>query len=152
MKSWIWLRALAAILLLFATGHTMGTLSPKVTHGPAEATVLAAMQGVRFPMMGFERSYWELYQGFALTVSLMLFLMAVLAWQVSGVSRRNPATALPMAWTLLVWCVGIAVLGWMYFFWAPIGFATLAAVVAAGAIVLLRREGRAAATSVAARL
>jgi hypothetical protein len=152
MRSWIWLRALAAILLLFAAGHTLGTLSSTVRHGPAEATVLAAMRGARFPMMGFERSYWELYQGFALTVGLMLFLMAVLAWQVGGVSRRNGATALPMAWTLLVWCVGIAVLGWMYFFWAPIGFATLGAVVAAEAIVLLRRERRATTAAADARL
>jgi len=52
MKPWIWLRALAILLAVFAVGHTLGTAAPKVTRGPGEAVVFAAMQDFRFPVMG----------------------------------------------------------------------------------------------------
>jgi hypothetical protein len=59
MKSWLWLRAFAVVMGLFALGHTLGTAAPRVTRGPREAALFFAMQSYRFPVMGFERSYWD---------------------------------------------------------------------------------------------
>src|SRR5678816_2906646 len=73
-------RTLAVILALFAAGHTLGTTAPHVTHGAAEASVVRAMQDFRFPIMGFERSYWEFYIGFALTIGVQLALMAAVSY------------------------------------------------------------------------
>jgi hypothetical protein len=140
MKSWVWLRALAVILGLFALGHTLGTAAPKVTRGAREAVVVGAMQSYRFPMMGFDRTYWEFYRGFAITISVLMFVLAAMAWQLGEVSRRNPREALPMAVSLLVACVGLLVTGVEFFFAAPIVFSALAAVVATWVVVLLRRE------------
>jgi len=120
MKPWIWLRALAILLAVFAVGHTLGTAAPKVTRGPGEAVVFAAMQDFRFPVMGFERTYWEFYRGFALIISLQLLLMMAFAWQVGTISRHSRRLALPLAITLQLGCVGLAILGWMFFFGAPI--------------------------------
>src|SRR5262249_54004683 len=72
MKAYIWLRCLAALLALFTIGHTLGTYSPKVVRGPAEAAMFQAMQSFRFPIMGFERTHWDFYRGFAITVSVLL--------------------------------------------------------------------------------
>ena len=139
-KAATWLRVLAVILGLFALGHTLGTAAPKVTRGVREAVVFRAMQGYRFPMLGFERSYWEFYRGFALTISLLMFVLAALAWQLAAVSRRAPREALPMAVSLLVGCVGLLVLGVAFFFIPPIVFSAAAVGVAGWVVVLLRRE------------
>ena len=142
MKASMWLRALAVVMLLFAAGHTLGTASPKVTRGPLEAALFAAMQGYRFPVMGFERSHWDFYRGFAQTISVWMVVVAVIAWQVARVGRRHAGEALPLAVTLLVGCVGQLLLATRFFFALPMVFA--AATVGCGgmAVVLLRREAR----------
>jgi len=142
MKSSTWLRVLAVVLGLFALGHTVGTAAPKVTRGVRERIVFSAMQGYQFPVMGFDRSYWDFYRGFALTISVLMVVMAVVAWQLAEVSRRNPRAALPMAVTLLVGSVGLLVLGLEFFFAAPILFSGVAVGVAGWVVVLLRRETR----------
>ncbi len=83
MKPWIWLRVLAGIFAFFTLGHTLGTAAPHVTRGAGEAAVFRAMQGFRFPIMGFNRTYWDFYRGIALTISLLLLALTIIAWQLS---------------------------------------------------------------------
>ena len=132
-----WLRALGVIFILFSAGHTAGVVSPP-SHGPAVA-VYETMQRVRFPAMGFERTYGEFYLGFGLFVSAAFLILAALAFQLAAVSRRHPAEVWPMAVTLLVGCLASAVLSWRYFFIAPIVMSVAAVAVAAGAVAALRR-------------
>jgi hypothetical protein len=143
MKPWIWLRGLAVLLALFAVGHTLGTAAPHVTRGPQEAAVFEAMQGFSFRVMGFTRTHWEFYRGFALIISVQLLLMATIAWQLSAVSRRDPRRALPMAITLQLGCVGLLVFGWMFFFAAPILMSIMAVLGSTVIVVLLARNSRA---------
>ena len=140
MKPWIWLRVLAVLLAIFAVGHTLGAAAPKVTRGPQEAAVFAAMQDFRFPLMGFKRSYWEFYRGFALIISLQLLVMMAIAWQLSTVSRRSRRLALPMAITLQIGCVGLAILSWMFFFGAPIVLSAMCVVCSTVAVTLLAKN------------
>jgi hypothetical protein len=140
VSSSVWLRALAVILALFTLGHTLGTASPKATRGASESMVFFAMKSYRFPVFGFERSYWDFYRGFALTVSVLMAVMAIAAWQLSAIARRHPAEAVPMAVTLLVGSVGLLVLGWMFFFTPPIVFSVAAVGCAGMAVVRLRAE------------
>ncbi|MDQ6634485.1 MAG: hypothetical protein M3Z10_06965 [Gemmatimonadota bacterium] len=143
MRSSTWLRALAVVLGLFTLGHTLGTSSPKVTHGARESIVFAAMQGFRFPMMGFERSHWDFYRGFAISGSVLMAVMAVVAWQLASIARRYPREALPMAWTLLLGSVGLLVVCWAFFFAVPIVFSAVAVLLAGMAVVALRAESTA---------
>jgi hypothetical protein len=140
MKPYIWLRSLAVVLALFAAGHTLGTAAPRVTRGPGETAVFDAMQAFRFPIMGFDRTYWEFYRGFALTISLLLVAMMVIAWQLSAISRRDARAAIPMAITLQLSCVGLLVLGWMFFFGGPIVMSGVAVVLSTVAVALLVRD------------
>ena len=142
MRASIWLRTLAVVMLLFAVGHTLGTASPKVTRGPLEAALFAAMQGYRFPVMGVERSHWDFYRGFAQTISVLMLVVAAFAWQVARIGRRNAAEALPLAVTLLVGCVGQLLLAMRFFFALPIVFAAATVGCAAMAVLRLRGEGR----------
>jgi hypothetical protein len=141
-RSSTWLRALAVVLGLFALGHTLGADFPKVRRGPSEAVVFDAMQSFRFPVMGFERSYWDFYRGFALTISVTMVVMAAVSWQLAGIAQRSPREALPMAVTLLVGCVGLLVVSWMFFFAPPVVFSAVAVACASMAVVRLRGEGR----------
>jgi hypothetical protein len=140
MKSRIWLKILSCLLAIFAIGHTLGTAAPKVTRGPGEASVFEAMQSFRFPIMGFNRTYWELYRGFALVISLQLLVMMAIAWQLSVISAKNPRQALPMAITLQIGCIGLLVLSWMFFFAAPIFMAFVAVLCASFAVIQLARK------------
>lgn len=142
--STVWLRALGVVLALFALGHTLGTASPKVTRGAAEGAVFFAMQRFTFPVMGFERSHWDFYRGFAISVSVLMAVMALVAWQLSTIARRSPAQAMPMTITLLAGCVGLLVLCWSFFFWPPIVFSIGAVACAAAAMLRLRQEMRTA--------
>ena len=135
-----WLRALAVVLLLFALGHTLGTASPRATRGFAESAVFAAMQHYRFPVAGFERSYWDFYRGFAFSISVLLAALAAIAWQAGGVAIEHPAAAWLMAMTLLVACLGLLVIGVEYFFAPPIAIAALAVVCAGMAVLRLGEE------------
>lgn len=139
MKAWIWLRALAGVLVFFTIGHTIGVLKPPAAGMPA-AAVLATMGSVHFPIMGFERSYGEFYRGFGLFVSLEFAILAVLAYQVSGLSRRHPKQALPMAITLQAACMASAILSWLFFFAAPIVTSLVAVVCSTVALVMLARD------------
>lgn len=130
-RAFPWARTLAVVLFLFALGHTMGTAAPRVTRGAPEAALFTAMQSYQFRVMGFDRSYWDFYRGFALTISVLMFAMAALAWQIQPLVRDDPRRARPLAITLLLGCIGLAVLSWLFFFGAPIAFAMIAVACAA---------------------
>ena len=138
----LWLRATAVILAFFAVGHTVGTAVPRVTHGAEEEALFRAMQGFRFPVMGFTRSYWEFYRGFSVTISVLLAALAVFAWQLGNLSRRNPAATLPLAATMLASCLATAVVTFVYFFSAPMFLSALAVLISANAVRLVARDAK----------
>jgi hypothetical protein len=140
MKSWMWLRGLAVLLALFAAGHTLGTASPHVTRGAQEAALFDAMQSFRFPIMGFNRSYWDFYRGFALTISVLMFALMVMAWQTAAISKRVGRAALPLVITLQLACVGLLVVGWFFFFGGPIVFSVGAVLLSTLAAIATARE------------
>ncbi|HJQ09524.1 MAG TPA: hypothetical protein VJ840_00705 [Gemmatimonadaceae bacterium] len=138
----IWFRLLAGVLAFFTFGHTVGTRHA-ITDRPQEALVIAAMKGFRVPVMGFERTYWEFYRGFSVSISILLATLMVFAWQVASLSRRDPGAAFPFAVTLLVACIAQAVISFAYFFTAPIITSILTVVCAAiGTALLARERGR----------
>ncbi len=139
MKPWIWFRALAVILGIFTLGHTLGTRHA-VTTAPGEAAVIAGMQGYRVPVMGFLRTYWEFYRGFSISISVLLATLMVIAWQLATMSRRNPREALPLAVTVLLACVGQAIISFIYFFTAPMLMSVAAVVCAGMGVALLVRD------------
>jgi hypothetical protein len=135
MKSATALKFLSAILFLLALGHTLGTAIPSVERGAPEAAVFAAMQGFRFPIMGFTRSYWDFYRGLALNETVLLLMLVAITWQLAAIARRNPREALPIAITLLIGCAGLLIVGWEFFFSIPI--VMLAAAVTCATIVVV---------------
>jgi hypothetical protein len=79
----------------------------------------------------------DFQRGFALMITVLLLLMAAIAWQLGTISKQNRRVALPMAVTLLLGCVGLLILSWLFFFAAPIATSALCVVCATVAVALL---------------
>ena len=84
-------RISAAILVLFAAGHTFGFLSftPPTPDGVA---VRDAMNNVYFTAAGSKLSYGGFYRGFGLSITINTLFMALLSWHLGTVARTAPET------------------------------------------------------------
>ena len=118
MKQSILLRTASVLSLILCAGHTYGTLNNS-SRGPEEAAVFMAMQAYPFNIMGFRRTHWDFYRGFSLLFSVTLLLLAVLLWQLGGMSKTDPARARPMIGALALGYLGYTLLCGIYFWTAP---------------------------------
>jgi hypothetical protein len=98
------------------------------TRGPEEDTVLGALGAYRFQIMGFTRSHHDFYVGEGWYLSLALFVVIVLTWQLAGLAVAQPAVVRRLVVLPLLFAVGSAVLCGLYFFIAPLVMSALAAV------------------------
>ncbi|MBV8055361.1 MAG: hypothetical protein JO071_09000 [Deltaproteobacteria bacterium] len=123
MKHWIWLRVAAILQALGTILHTIatasGTASGSATPGAREQAVLEAMRGFHFDIMGSSRSVWDFYRGYEFSMTAVFAVLAVLMWQLSGLSRADSRQALPLIVTVLVCTILLDILSWTYFFAGP---------------------------------
>jgi|ERR1700693_2916585 len=131
-----WLYRIAAILLvLFATGHTIGFLKfvPPTPEGKA---VMESMNTVTL-LPSAPYTYGGFYRGFGLLVTVYFLFAAFVAWHLGELARKLPAAAgsLPRVFFFLQF-VGLA-LTWRYFPRPPIVFSALTTLCAGGAAFLM---------------
>ena len=119
MKPWIWLRIAAGLQTFHSIAHTLGGTPRVAQRGAAEEALFNAMQSFHFEVMGANRSHWDFYQGFSLTIGVNLLILAVLTWQMGNLSRTDSHAARPLLVTLLLSEILIVALSWIYFFAAP---------------------------------
>jgi hypothetical protein len=79
MKPALLLRIAAVLTFVHAVLHTIGGVFGEPDPGPATAAV-QAMKMNQFLLMGNTRSYWDLYRGFGLAVTIFLTVEAVIFW------------------------------------------------------------------------
>jgi Kef-type K+ transport system membrane component KefB len=116
-------RISGALLVLFAVGHTLGFTN---TTGLVGAdTVVGLMKSVRFPIQGFERSYWNFFVGFGLVETVFLLFAAGLSWSLARTPREVRAQIPAATWGLAICFLAVTILSWGYFFVIPGVFATL---------------------------
>jgi hypothetical protein len=125
MSATLLYRIASIVLVLFASGHTLGF---RRVHPAWKIDVVADMKSHSFAVQGFTRTYWDFYVGFGFFVSLLLLFAAVLAWQLGGLPREQLRQMALLTWSFAICSVGIAALSWRYFFAAPATFSTLLAV------------------------
>jgi len=117
MRPSLFLRVGAGLTLLFAVGHTLGAFeswSP-----PGDTPVLQSMKTFRFDASGVSRTYWDFYVGFGLYLSVLLFLQAVVLWQLATMAREEPARIRPVILMFLVAsAIGTYVI-WTFIFVVP---------------------------------
>ena len=121
------LRIAAILSFLYFLGHSAGMPWTPSTSGAGEA-VVRGMQLVRFDVFGSSRTYWDFYQGFGLTLSVLQLLGSVVLWLLAGLAADAPAQVRPFVLAFFVANVAQLVLVLRYFFLPPIVFCIAIAV------------------------
>jgi len=139
-KPTLWLRLAAIIMLLQATGHTLGGVIFYRAHTPAEAAVMQAMQSSEVHVAGVTRSLWEFYYGWGLAVGALAYVLAGLAWVTGGLVQRVPIGLDPLFFLLIAGSLSQTALSLRYFFALPAGLTAAAALACAIGWMLYRKR------------
>jgi hypothetical protein len=125
-------RLAAALLLLFAVGHTLGFQQSDPTWGVDQ--VLGSMKSTHFAIQGFSRTYWDFFTGAGMTVGVLYLFAAVLAWQLGDLADDTLAHMRATAWGFACCFAAVTVVSYRYLFWIPIVLSgTIAACLSAAA-------------------
>jgi len=128
-KPWIWLRVAAVFLFLFVLAHGAGMLAGAGKFRDAqERAVIEALENYRFDIFGTTRSHGDFYTGLNWFLTVSTLVLALLTWQLSSVSRREPRSARPMTVTLCLGAIAFTVLCCLYFFILPLALYAGAAI------------------------
>lgn len=107
-------RIAAAVLVLFAAGHTFGFLKFKPPT-PEGVAVRDAMDNVHFTLGSRSYSYGGFYRGFGHFCTAYLLFAVFLAWHLGGLARTSPQAIGPLGWVFFALQVASLVLSWKYF-------------------------------------
>jgi hypothetical protein len=129
VKPTIFLRAASILTFIHAALHTIGGVFGKPR---AEAlTVIDAMKGHQFLVMGSPRTYWDFFFGYGLILGILLLVEAVLFWQLGEIAGSQPKLIRPILVTFILAFCATAIVAGLYFFLAP----TITEVIIAGCLV-----------------
>ena len=119
MKTSTALRIAAVVTFVFFAGHTSGyPWTPDA--GPTELTVIDAMKGHSFDVVGSSRTYWDFYVGFGLAIGLFQLMQAVILWQLAGIARTNAAVVRPIVTVFFIAYIINAIIALKFLFVIPL--------------------------------
>ena len=98
MKASLFYRIAAVLLLLFEAGHTSGF----PWSDPKWGVDLGSMRSTHFYIMGFSRTYWDLFVAAGLSVGVFYLFAAILAWQLGRLPAETLALMRGTAWAFAV--------------------------------------------------
>jgi len=138
MKVWILLRIASISFLSIFLGHTMALLKPS-ERGPAEETILQALKGYQFPLMGSVRSHFDFYLGSSWVVSIFMIVLVALLWILSQQSKKNPRSVLGLIVVIFLGSLPFTAICWLQFFAVPGIAATISTLALFAAVVQIRQ-------------
>jgi len=120
MKSSLFYRVAAVLLLLFAAAHLFGFRQSDPKWGVD--ALLGSMRSIHFDVGGFNRTYWDLFLAAGFSVGVFFLFSAILAWQLGSLSTDTLARMRGTAWAFAVCFAAITFLSWRYLFLPPFVF------------------------------
>lgn len=120
MKSSMFYRVAAVLLLLFAIAHTLGFRQSDPTWGVD--ALLASMRSIHFDVQGSSRTYWDLFLAAGFSVGVFYFFSAILAWQLGGLPADILARMRGVRWAFALCFAAIMLVSWRYLFIMPVVF------------------------------
>jgi len=142
MAARLWLRISALVASLFALGHTLG--GRKYWSPQGETPVLQQMRDVHFAVMGVNRSYFDFYMAFGYSLSVSMFMQAILLWQLSGLVATDAARVRPMIAVITGAAVISGIIAWLLIFPVPAYFSLV--LIMCLVVALLKAGSRQSAT------
>lgn len=120
MRPSVLYRIAAALLLLFAVGHTLGFRESDPSWGVD--ALLGLMRSIHFDVQGFSRTYWDIFVAAGFSVGVFYLFAAVLAWQLGGLPAQTLAAMRITVWAFALCFAGITIVSCRYLFIVPIVF------------------------------
>lgn len=137
MKPAIFLRIASLLALLEVLGHTFLFVTYRPRHSSEEIAVVESMKSHAFNFGGLApHSYWELYFGYGLFVTVGCLIEAGVLWQLASLVKVAPAQVRTLAAIFFVGEAGYIFLIWKYFS-LPIPLASHSGIALCMAIVFL---------------
>jgi hypothetical protein len=134
------LRAVAILMAVGDIGHTSGVLRT-IPRSLADGGLLAPLQNFHIVMMGTSRTHWDFYVGFGLAVTFQFLTVAGLAWLTANLADTEPQRAKPFIWLMLAAQSAGLVIGYVYFFAAPLVMTLLTMILLVWSLVQLGMIG-----------
>jgi hypothetical protein len=97
------------------------------------------MKSVNFEFAGERSTYWSLYYGWGLLISVLLVTMGIVLWLMADLARLAPRRVGAIAGILSASSLVGAYLSWRFFYKPPFAFYLVIGAVLLTATVQLRR-------------
>jgi hypothetical protein len=83
------IRLSSILVVLLMVGHTSAYPWTSI-HGLQETRLVDLMKSVEFEFLGERSTYWSLYFGWGLLISVLLLTLAIILWLLSDLARLAP--------------------------------------------------------------
>jgi hypothetical protein len=131
MKPTFFLRLAAILVLIFCVMHTLGGVVARPAPG-IQAAAVESMQSHSFDVMGHQRTFWDFHVGYGISITVVLFVHAILFWQLSILAKTDAYKIRPLFIPLFLEFLAFVPIDYRYFFFGPsLSSALIAALLAA---------------------
>jgi hypothetical protein len=112
-------RSASVLLFVFFLLHTGGGMLAQKSAGPASDTVFEAMKRVHFDFNGSDCTWYGVWFGMGLSVSIFLLFSAIVAWELEKAPKELWPRLEVVSWAFVVSHALNTVISWKYFFAGP---------------------------------
>jgi hypothetical protein len=138
------IRLSSILVVLLMAGHTSAYPWTSI-NSPQEIQLVDSMKSVEFEFLGERSTYWSLYFGWGLLVSVLLLTLAIILWLLSDLAPVAPRRVGVIIGLFSASCSVGAYLSFRYFYLPPfILFLAICAILLTAAAQLLRPPAPAA--------
>ena len=125
----------AALLIVFAAGHSFGALIHTKSFGAQADAVATAMSTVRFACTREDCSWQQFYLGFGWFCTVFMLFSAYVAWYIGSRHPEEQSTLAPLAVALSLSYAAGALISWAFLFPLPAIFSLAVALLLTGAVM-----------------
>lgn len=134
------IRLSSILVVLLMVGHT-SAYPWTSTHGLQETQLVDLMKSCEFEFMGERSTYWSLYFGWGLLISVLLLTLAIILWFLSDLARLAPRRLGVITGIISTGCLVGAYLSFRFFYLPPfLFFSVICVILLTAAVQLLRPQ------------
>lgn len=115
------IRASSILVVLLMVGH-LSAYPWTASHAIQETQLVDSMKSVDFEFLGARSTYWNLYFGWGILVSVQLLTLSLILWLVSDLVRLAPRRLGVITGIISACCLVGAYLSYRYFYIPPFLF------------------------------
>jgi hypothetical protein len=134
------IRLSSILVVLLMVGHT-SAYPWASTHRLEETHLVDSMKSLEFEFLGERSSYWSLYFGWGLLISVLLLTLAIILWLLSDLARLAPRRLSVISGIISASCLLGAYLSFRFFYLPPfLFFSAICVILLIAAMQLLRQK------------